>query len=118
MAFYTYDQNNSGGGYDDDAKAGLAHRVIVEANDTYEADQIAERIGIYFDEDFRTDCPCCGTRWSPAWGAGDPVPSIYGQDVSTGVFSSSWPSWTTVEAYIHYKDGRVVPVTAQTSEEA
>lgn len=118
MVFYTYDQNNSGGGFDEDAGAGLTHRVIVEANDTYEADLIAQSIGIYFDENYDIDCECCGTRWDSAWGEGDPVPSIFGQDVSTGIYSSPWPSWTTVEAYIHYKDGRVVPVIAQTSEEA
>lgn len=118
MAFYTYIQNNSGGGFVEDADLGVTHRVIVEADDAYDADRIAESIGIYFDEDYDVDCKCCGTRWSPAWGAGDPVPSIYGQDVSTGVYYSEWTSWTTPEAYIHYKDGRVVPVVATKNKEA
>lgn len=62
MPFYHYDQNNSGGAFDEPAL-----NVFIEASSDEEADTIAEANGIYFDgvEDDK-DCPCCGDRWSRA----------------------------------------------------
>jgi hypothetical protein len=63
--FYKYTQNNSGGSYDiDDA---VAYAVIIEASSSTEADDIAKKIGIYFDGcSTGADCPCCGDRWCRA----------------------------------------------------
>ena len=63
--FYTYSQNNSGGSFVNDDK--VCHYVIVEADNSKDANDIAEYNGIYFngcDDDI--DCPCCGARWDSA----------------------------------------------------
>lgn len=44
MSFYTYNQNNSGGVFDEPAPY-----VIVEADDPEEADKRALTVGVYFD---------------------------------------------------------------------
>ena len=76
MPFYTYDQNNSFGIF-----KGPAHYVIVEADSAVEADAIAVKHGVYFDEDYDVDCECCGQRWeSSRWIHPTDEPSIYGQD--------------------------------------
>lgn len=109
--FYTFHQNNSGGSFVEDERSGITSAVIVEADNSDEANNLAQRIGVYFDEDYSVDCECCGTRWSAAWeDEGRKVPSIYEQDVSGGTYSTKWSRWTDLAAYIHYKDGRVVPV--------
>jgi hypothetical protein len=77
--FYCYNQNNSGGTFDD----GLLIKpyVLIEANSSEQADDIAESIGIYFHgvEEGR-DCDCCGDRWFPAWeNDGTEEPTIYGK---------------------------------------
>ena len=87
--FYIYDQNNSGGGFDRDDD--VACTVIIEADSAEEADARAEDVGIYFDgtDDDGPDCPCCGDRWSRAWGDGKDTPQIHGKDI----------------AHVYYKDG-------------
>lgn len=75
--FYCYNQNNSGGHFSD----GLLIKpyVIIEANSSEQANDIAESVGIYFDgvED-DIDCPCCGDRWFRAWkNDGTEEPTIY-----------------------------------------
>jgi hypothetical protein len=62
MAFYMWDQTNSGGHFVVDENT--SHRVVIEA-DTYEAaEALAFDFGIYYDgvED-GPDCACCGDRW-------------------------------------------------------
>lgn len=76
--FYEYDQNNSGGYFESPAWL-----VYVEADSAEEADQIAERHGLYFDGvDSRKDCECCGDRWWRASKYGEyddlPPPRKYG----------------------------------------
>lgn len=74
--FYEFNQNNSGGSFHTDDK--LCHRVIIEANDTDEAIDIAEDMGIYFNGcDSGMDCECCGDRWSTPWDSCE-FPKIYG----------------------------------------
>lgn len=64
--FFTYDQNNSGGGF-----AAPAVYVIVEADTLAQANErIAPHVtlcgdsGRYADYDDCGCCPCCGHRWS------------------------------------------------------
>jgi hypothetical protein len=64
MGIYIYDQNNSGGRF-----TGPARKIIVEAPDAETADGGAEIAGAYFDG--AGDCPCCGDRWSRAYGEPD-----------------------------------------------
>ena len=93
MPFYTYRQNNSGGGFVIDKKRGISVYVIIEADSTREADARAEQIGLYFDG--YGDCPCCGNRWS----------EFYGKPVADAkLFCERDPGRSIV---VHYKDGRV-----------
>lgn len=62
--FYTFYQNNSGGSFDINFNDGIGKYVIVEAINSDNANDIAEKIGIYFDGCITgNDCDCCGDRW-------------------------------------------------------
>jgi hypothetical protein len=116
MAFFHYSQNNSGGSFDYDSKAGISNHVIIEARDADEANYLAERIGLYFDGcDSGRDCDCCGDRWTrPYRDDGSEFPEVYGKDVSSGVIpSEKWQfKWREKgpEGYIHYANGSIVPI--------
>lgn len=63
--WWEYRQNNSGGSFDPDG--GMS--TWIWAHSASQADAIAEQNGIYFDGcRSGADCPCCGDRWSTAWG--------------------------------------------------
>jgi hypothetical protein len=83
--FYTFNQNNSGGGFTEDFFAGIGRFVIVEAIDADHAVQRAKQIGLYFDG--RGDCSCCGHRWSEPWDddEGTPEPTIWDEPVERAV---------------------------------
>ncbi|WP_328742941.1 hypothetical protein OG436_29560 [Streptomyces caniferus] len=103
--FYTYDQNNSGGGFDYDESRGLGIVVIVEADSASLADDRAEEIGLYFDGE--DDCDCCGNRWYAASSGGDTVPSVYGTPVQSYAWKWKWAREGFPEAFVHFADGRV-----------
>ena len=66
--FLLFDQNNSGGGFDFDKKAGITETVVVEGNDYDHCISRALDIGIYFDGcEKGLDCDCCGDRWYEPW---------------------------------------------------
>jgi hypothetical protein len=116
--FYTFYQNNSGGVFSFKQDA-ISHFVIIEAESDEEANKKAESLGIYFDGcSTGRDCECCGDRWSACYdngcSSGEPFPCIYGEDVSTGVYTGTH-SWMEdrPEGFIHYVDGRIVPVHVQ-----
>jgi hypothetical protein len=70
LKFYEYSQNNTGGSFITDDK--LCHRLYIEANNSAEADSIAEDLGCYWNGvDEGSDCQCCGDRWSGAYSAID-----------------------------------------------
>ena len=98
MRFFTYRQNNSGGDFVVDDNVNVY--TIIEANDSTEADMIAESVGIYFNgcED-GLDCDCCGDRWGRAWDEGDAVPSHYGEPLPQNDAGAYIPDKDTV---IHY----------------
>jgi hypothetical protein len=76
MAFYTFNQNNSGGVWDG------PQYVIIEADSADEANMTAMDHGIYYDGVHHlNDCPCCGDRWYEVDDddATD-KPEIYGED--------------------------------------
>lgn len=113
--FYCFTQNNSGGSFDRDHHLGISRHVVVEGASLREIVERAKDMGIYFNGcDTRQDCPCCGDRWYEPWGTDstDTVPTINGQDVSNGCYSSEYHRWIDdgPEGYIHYLDGRIVPV--------
>lgn len=93
LTWYTFSQNNSGGRFIVDDKVDAY--VIIQAPDADTANQLAERIGIYFNGVFDGyDCQCCGDRWSSMYSDdyGTDKPEIYGQDVlySPDVVTSSY----------------------------
>lgn len=79
-AFWTFDQNNSGGRFVFDKKRGITHYVIIEAESVEDANNIARDIGLYYNGVANgIDCGCCGDRWNEAIDErGDFKPSIYG----------------------------------------
>lgn len=107
MKFYTYSQNNSGGNFHYDDKAGIGEYVIVEAENPDAASAKAQDIGIYFGgvSDGR-DCGCCGDRWSDYLDDGDDVPSLYGKPVSNDEVGNRWRD-SGPSVFVHYADGTV-----------
>jgi hypothetical protein len=81
--------------------------VIVEADSAEEADERAERIGLYFDGD--GDCSCCGDRWTSAWGDdGTEGPTIYGEPIGDFDFDGyRWMKAGAPEAFVHFADGTI-----------
>ena len=113
--FYHFCQNNSGGTFKRDHKSGISHHVIVEGTDADDIVSRAEAIGLYWDGCRNgLDCPCCGDRWyRPLDNLSlDTVPRLHGQDVADGVYTPSGIRWIKdgPEGYIHYMDGRVIPI--------
>lgn len=104
--FYTYDQNNSGGGFVTNPAKGISHFVIVEADSADDANEKAEALGLYFDgvED-GYDCECCGDRWHRCGHhASTESPEIFGKHPSKHVeeFIKGGP-----HTFVHYLDGRI-----------
>jgi hypothetical protein len=119
MAFYTYRQNNSGGGFVSDADRGISIAVIIEARSAELANAMAQIIGLYFDGS--GDCPCCGDRWYEASSScGTEDPQVYGvapeYDLKAAKENAKIDPWSDrmwvhgdePVGYIHYLDGRVV----------
>lgn len=106
--FYHFRQNNSGGGFDVDTKAGITVNVIVEAQSAAEAVEKAKSIGLYFDGvDEGVDCECCGDRWYAPWGTdGSEKPEIHGKPVADYQPRFRWAE-PEPEVAVHYADGRV-----------
>lgn len=106
--FYHFNQNNSGGGFDVDTKAGITVNVIVEAPSVAEAMEKAEAIGLYFGGvDAGIDCGCCGDRWHAPWDTdGSEKPEIYGKPVTQYQPRIRWTGEEPAVA-VHYADGRV-----------
>ncbi|MFD5697873.1 DUF7296 family protein [Streptomyces lasiicapitis] len=106
MPFFTFNQNNSGGGFDYDEQDGISHFVIVEADSAKGAIARAEDIGLYFDG-YR-DCSCCGNRWSVCMDDDDATeaPEIYDRPAHEYFETPYAMKWIDgYEGFIHYKDG-------------
>lgn len=98
MSWFHFNQNNSGGEF-----KGPALNVVVEADDAEQATERASRLGLYFDGE--GDCPCCGDRWSEAYGKGDVEPMVY--DVPAHAYRDMWvpPDGACTTLVVH-ADGR------------
>lgn len=120
LRWYEYTQNNSGGGFDHDAEAGIGYAVWVQARNSTEADQRAQAIGLYFDGVAKDmDCSCCGDRWSAKgdYGWDD------GQLSEPFVYAGRWGGadenglrWG-LPTYAHRYDGTFYVVTNRTELE-
>ena len=113
--FYCFSQNNSGGFFINDDDKGICEYVIIEAESGDDANERAEKIGLYFDGVLDgEDCDCCGDRWYRAYDEeGEYTPmldnnSIY--DAIAGVYRKG--------AYIHYIDKPMEYAPFKLSEEA
>jgi hypothetical protein len=105
--FFTFNQNNSGGSFDEDKASGIGYRVCIEAVDAAHALARAEGIGLYFNGCADgIDCECCGDRWSNYIDDDDvaETPTQYGGPITGG--------WG-ISSFIHYLDGRVEEVSEQ-----
>lgn len=119
MPFFEFRQNNSYGSFRFHREAGISVHVIIEADSAEEANMRAEAIGLYFDGVERgIDCLCCGDRWDAFFlcEEGDPVPSCYGIPIEEYLPVMYWMGGKP-EAFIHYKDGRIVPALGAPREE-
>ena len=112
--FYCFSQNNSGGFFINDDENGICEYVIIEAESGDDANERAEKIGLYFDGVLDgEDCGCCGDRWYRAYDEeGKDTPmldnnSIY--DAIAGEYRKG--------AYIHYIDKPMEYVPFKLSEE-
>lgn len=112
--FYTYNQNNSGGSFVSNESVG--QYVIVEADSSEEANELAERVpGLYFDGcDNGMDCSCCGDRWYRQYSDtdGEKEPKIYDKTIEEfkkdpGMFAFR----EQMDIHIYYKDGEHEQVT-------
>lgn len=107
--FYDFRQNNSGGSFVYDEERGLSVSVIIEAESADDANDRAERIGLYFNGvDEGCDCECCDDRWSRAYkDDGDEVPSRYGTALPTERPKDEieWVGKGNPTIFIHYLDG-------------
>lgn len=103
--FFHYSQNNSGGSFAFDEKAGVTHHVVIEAYDYNHANARAENIGLYFDG--YGDCGCCGNRWyeQDSYHDATDKPTVYGEPVDE-FDGMSWMD-PGKEIAVHYLDGRV-----------
>ena len=82
LKWFTFHQNNSGGKFVVDDTVDV--NVIIQANYADEANELAQRVGIYFNgvaDGY--DCECCGDRWHKVLDddRGTDEPEIYGQRV-------------------------------------
>jgi hypothetical protein len=109
MPFYNFNQNNSGGKFHIDVGQGITLEVIVEANDAREANQLAERVGIYFDGcNNERDCGCCGDRWYQVYDdQGTARPDYYGTPLTVEWENDRAFSGDAPGVIVHYKDGRM-----------
>lgn len=107
--FYTFEQNNSGGIFHYDERAGISVFVIVEAKSADEANARAEKIGLYWNGCASGhDCDCCGDRWYIAYGYdGKKIPEVFGKNVLNEKEYFKWING--YEGFIHYLNGKVVP---------
>lgn len=113
MKFFQFSQNNPGGRFV--TNNNLAQVVIIEANDALDANEIAERIGIYFNGVSEgQDCKCCGDRWdSTSESDGSEEPLVYRMKINE--YLKKYPE---DEIKIHYKNGVVQHVVNKEKKSA
>lgn len=116
--FFTLNQNNSGGYFIVDDKAGVARFLIIEAKDAAQALRVMD--GISYDcPRFHEFCNCCGERWS-SWldyEDGTERPEIYGKRAQEYLnYAGDTYLGEENTAFIHYLDGRKEKILAVTQK--
>ena len=105
--FYTFTQNNSGGYFDFNEVDGITRFVIIEAQNSDNANSLATDKSIYFNGCNRDmDCACCGDRWSMAGESeGTNKPKVYGEDATKEMVGMTWMK-KDHEVCVHYLSGK------------
>ena len=110
--FFTYRQTNSGGNFDVRTFDGIAHFVIVEADNPKHANKRAKEIGLYFNGVRKgEDCSCCGDRWSKE-SKGYSEPCIDGKPAHLYVRSHFFKD----RCFVHYLNGDVKEIELKMSQ--
>ena len=105
--YFSFNQNNSGGGFDINEKNGIGEYVIIEALNKEHACTRAEEIGIYFDgQSAGIDCRCCGDRWDEPWEGGTDSPMLYGKALSS--IACAKPEMYRSNIFVHRLNGDVI----------
>lgn len=114
MAFYQWNQNNSGGIFVVNDQ--LCHRIIVEADTMKEAEHKAFDMGVYYNGCYDgIDCDCCGDRWYCADTVDIPNESYsYDSVEDYAQHLADEYGWTTPDIRIFYKNGEVEDIFTQT----
>lgn len=112
--FYTQIQNNSGGYFVNNEKAGVGRIIVIEAKDAAQHWRVLEGIS-YSCPGFFDFCDCCGERWSD-WMCdedGTETPEVYGQPLQEYLNETGkrYLGDSNV-AFVHYLDGRIEKVEA------
>lgn len=90
--FYEFKQNNSGGHFVVNDK--LCNRVVIEAENEYEAIDKAEELGCYwYGVQEGLDCPCCGDRWNKDYLDAINLKSINERGFSVSTYDGSLSKW-------------------------
>jgi len=111
--FFTYRQTNSGGNFDVRTFDGIAHFVIVEADNPKHANKRAKEIGLYFNGVRKgEDCSCCGDRWSKQ-SKGYSEPCIDGKPAHLYVRSHFFKD----RCFVHYLNGDVKEIELKKSQQ-
>lgn len=103
--FFTFNQNNSGGRFDNDRN--LAQTVVIEAVTAEEANAKLTQFGGYFNGvDGGMDCESCGDRWYQVYASdGTDKPMYYHMELTEDYIASYIARPEHPFAYIHYMDG-------------
>lgn len=98
--FYEFKQNNSGGHFVVNDK--LCNRVVIEADNEYEAINKAEWLGCYwYGVREGRDCSCCGDRWNKDYLDAINLEKINERGFSVSEYSNSLSKWQ--KAYGNYE---------------
>ncbi len=111
VRYYEFSQNNSGGGFDLDENYG--EDVLIAARNKDEANERAQRIGVYFNGcDDERDCECCGDRWSAQWSESKDVAPLVGGQAPEKYLSENKYAWHHTKIVVHHADGTRETFTA------
>jgi hypothetical protein len=116
LKWFEFTQNNSGGNFTVNGE--LCHRLFVQAATDDQAVEIAEGLGVYFDGcENGMDCPCCGDRWYRPSEINFPINYDKNRKFTNvreyAQFLANEYGWTTPDARLYYKNGKVVDINKQ-----
>lgn len=110
VQYFTYGQNNSGGGFTYNPAHGIGQFVIIEAINANHANQRAREIGLYFDgSESGMDCSCCGDRWYAVWDEkGTVTPMVYNETPDEWAANPDNFKWNMGKSiFVHYISGQI-----------